>query len=130
MKTKLNSLSILCAIFICSACGNSAVNTKTVQIASDSVPTITIRLPDIDSLQNLYLSEIVDSVYYVALSEKPFLATDNLRVETTDSVMIVGPAGASYGDERVRLYDLKGNFKRQIGGGDEGQESIFIHIGV
>ena len=106
MKLNLNSFVILCSAFFCSACDNSTVKTNT----EDDLYKSTIRLPDMDTLQNIYLSEIADSVYYVALSEKPFI-THISQIETTDNSIVLKDRNGS-----LKLYDADGNFKREIGG--------------
>ena len=109
MKLSFNSFIILCSVCLCSACGNSSVNANIAQIAEESLYKVTIRPPDMDTLQDLYLSEIADSVYYVALSDKPLLGS-HLHVVKTDNAIVLKDLKGS-----LKLYDTDGNFKRKIG---------------
>ena len=107
MKLSINSFLILCSAFLYTACVNPAVNVA--ERTEDDLYKLTIRPPDMDTLQDLYLSEIADSVYYVALSDEPMLGSIYNFEKTNNSIVLKDQDGP------LRLYDLDGNFKRSIG---------------
>lgn len=114
-------ITILCIAFLFCACG---------RVSEDVLYKVTIERPAESDLEDIYLSEIADSVCYTAFSyEIPLKLSQSLRYSTivTDSAIVLHIYG-----EALKLYDFDGGFNRLIGNVGKGpgeyiDESLVIN---
>ena len=106
-------ISLLCISLLFYACNSNTTKSATAKKkANDGLYRISIALPDMDTLQDIYLSEVADSVFYTALSDGTPLP-NGLRAEITDSGILV--SSIRQGSENLELYDFNGDLKKDIG---------------